>query len=168
MFQSWATGLCINVLNPKIVLFFRNFLPNFASTHGTNRTYKMFFLGVVFIIMLISIVASMLIAADKFVGLIKKKTARHLHRRLSVCRDVFSFRALDHYGAGEVGCSAPAKTACDELEGNAADQTSADDRDRQQLATIGGALVAALISEADEHHGDEAAGGHIKQPVAFS
>lgn len=47
--QSFATGLGINLLNPKVVLFFVTFLPQFVDAHDPDVTGKLFFLGVQFV-----------------------------------------------------------------------------------------------------------------------
>jgi threonine/homoserine/homoserine lactone efflux protein len=56
----------MNVLNPKVSLFFIAFLPQFISQDGINITYQMIILGLIFmaqalvIFSLISILASRL------------------------------------------------------------------------------------------------------------
>jgi threonine/homoserine/homoserine lactone efflux protein len=72
MFQNWATGLGINLLNPKIILFFMTFLPQFVSAHDPHAPGQLFFLGMLFIPLSLPLVAPMVIAADKFAGLLKK------------------------------------------------------------------------------------------------
>jgi threonine/homoserine/homoserine lactone efflux protein len=49
LFQNWATGLGINLLNPKIILFFMTFLPQFVSANDPNAPGKLLFLGLLFI-----------------------------------------------------------------------------------------------------------------------
>jgi threonine/homoserine/homoserine lactone efflux protein len=72
LFQNWATGLGINLLNPKIILFFMTFLPQFVSASDPNAPGKLLFLGLLFIPLSLPVTAPMVIAADKFAGLLKK------------------------------------------------------------------------------------------------
>ena len=50
IWQSYLTGVGINLLNPKVVLFFVTFLPQFVDAHDPAASGKLFFLGVEFII----------------------------------------------------------------------------------------------------------------------
>lgn len=72
LFENWATGLGINLLNPKIILFFMTFLPQFVSANDPHAPGKLFFLGLLFIPLALPITAPMVIAADRFAGLLKK------------------------------------------------------------------------------------------------
>lgn len=71
-FKNWMTGLGINLMNPKIILFFMTFLPQFVSVSDPHAPGKLFFLGLFFIALSVPITAPMVIAADKFAGLLKK------------------------------------------------------------------------------------------------
>jgi threonine/homoserine/homoserine lactone efflux protein len=72
LFKHWATGLGINLLNPKIVIFFMTFLPQFVSAGDPNASGKLFFLGLLFIAIAIPMTIPMIVAADSFAGLLKK------------------------------------------------------------------------------------------------
>ncbi|MBA1143935.1 LysE family translocator [Mesorhizobium neociceri] len=71
LFRSWAAGLGVNLLNPKIILFFMTFLPQFVSAHDPNAPGQLFFLGVMFIVLSIPVTATMVFAAEKFSATMK-------------------------------------------------------------------------------------------------
>ncbi|PBB31567.1 LysE family translocator [Mesorhizobium sp. WSM3868] len=71
LFRSWAAGLGVNLLNPKIILFFMTFLPQFVSAHDPYAPGKLFFLGVTFIVLSIPVTAPMVLAAEKFAAAMK-------------------------------------------------------------------------------------------------
>ncbi len=71
LFRSWAAGLGVNLLNPKIILFFMTFLPQFVSAHDPNASGKLFFLGVMFVVLSIPVTAPMVLAAEKFSAAMK-------------------------------------------------------------------------------------------------
>ncbi|OHV90168.1 LysE family translocator [Mesorhizobium sp. ORS 3428] len=71
LFRSWAAGLGVNLLNPKIILFFMTFLPQFVSAHDPHAPGKLFFLGVMFIVLSIPVTAPMVLAAEKFAAAMK-------------------------------------------------------------------------------------------------
>lgn len=50
LWQSYLTGIGINLLNPKVVLFFVTFLPQFVDAHDPAASPKLFFLGAEFIV----------------------------------------------------------------------------------------------------------------------
>ena len=72
LFSNWLTGIGINLLNPKIVLFFITFLPQFVSSHDPNAAGKMVFLGFFFIVIAIITCAPMIIAVDKIADRLKR------------------------------------------------------------------------------------------------
>ena len=70
--QNWATGIGINLINPKIILFFMTFLPQFVSVDDPNAAAKLFSLGFLFIIVSVPVTVPMVLAADGFSGLLRK------------------------------------------------------------------------------------------------
>ncbi|WP_421761900.1 LysE family translocator [Devosia sp.] len=62
--ESFATGVGINLLNPKVVLFFVTFLPQFVDAHDPAATGKLFFLGAEFIVLSIPLAVLTVFAAD--------------------------------------------------------------------------------------------------------
>lgn len=64
VFQNWATGLGINLLNPKIILFFMTFLPQFVEAHDPAATGKLFALGAEFVLVSLPIGLLIVYAAE--------------------------------------------------------------------------------------------------------
>ena len=69
--QHWLTGLGINLLNPKIVLFFVTFLPQFISAGDPQAQGKLIFLGLYFMVLAIPITSLMIFTADRFAAALK-------------------------------------------------------------------------------------------------
>ncbi|WP_423065760.1 LysE family translocator [Devosia sp. CN2-171] len=70
--QSYMTGVGINLLNPKVVLFFVTFLPQFVDAHDPFASQKLFFLGAEFIIISIPLAVLTVYAADWIAAAFKK------------------------------------------------------------------------------------------------
>ncbi len=71
--RNWLTGVGINLLNPKIILFFVTFLPPFVRASDPHAGEKLFFLGVYFILIAIPISLAMILAADRIAATLKRK-----------------------------------------------------------------------------------------------
>lgn len=60
----FVMGVGINLLNPKIVLFFMTFLPQFITVGDPAATQKLIFLGLYFIALALPICVGIIFAAD--------------------------------------------------------------------------------------------------------
>lgn len=68
--QSYLTGVGINLLNPKVVLFFMTFLPQFVDRHDPAAGQKLFFLGAEFIVVSIPLAVLTVFAAERLAALL--------------------------------------------------------------------------------------------------
>ena len=79
LYQTYLTGLGINLTNPKIVLFFLTFLPQFISVDDPHASAKLLFLSAEFIIISLPIVALIVILANSIASvLINSARARKI------------------------------------------------------------------------------------------
>ncbi|MCG6856584.1 MAG: LysE family translocator [Salaquimonas sp.] len=92
LFRNWATGIGINLSNPKIVLFFMTFLPQFVSASDPHAAGKLFFLGLTFIPLSLPVTIPLVLMADGFAGLLRR------NRRIT--------RFVDYLFAGVFGAFA--------------------------------------------------------------
>lgn len=65
-------GLWINLFNPKIIVFFVTFLPQFISVSDPHAASKLVFLGVLFVIIATPICATLILSADRIAVFLKQ------------------------------------------------------------------------------------------------
>ncbi len=70
--QVYLMGLGVNLLNPKIVMFFLTFLPQFVSVNDPNAAGKLLFLGLYFTALGIPTCALLIFMAEKFTAALRK------------------------------------------------------------------------------------------------
>jgi threonine/homoserine/homoserine lactone efflux protein len=70
---TWASGLAINLLNPKIILFFMTFLPQFVRAGDPHAAAQLVFLGLLFIAIALLITVPMILAADRVAATLRAR-----------------------------------------------------------------------------------------------
>jgi threonine/homoserine/homoserine lactone efflux protein len=90
--RVYLTGVGINLLNPKIVMFFLTFLPQFVSVSDPHAGGKLMFLGLYFIALGIPICIALIFLAERFTGAIRRSPK--------------VMRAIDYLFAGLMGAFA--------------------------------------------------------------
>ncbi|MEO1702847.1 MAG: LysE family translocator [Pseudomonadota bacterium] len=73
LWRHYFTGIGINILNPKVALFFMTFLPQFVSADDPQAPGKLFFLGVFFLAVAIPTILPMIFAASAFSQALTKR-----------------------------------------------------------------------------------------------
>ncbi len=64
--RIFAAGLLVNLLNPKIILFFLTFLPQFVTAGDPDAAGKLVFLGLYMVAFSLPFCAAMVLAAEGF------------------------------------------------------------------------------------------------------
>jgi len=72
LMQSYVTGVGINLLNPKVVLFFMTFLPQFVDRADPAAPQKLFALGAEFIIVSIPLAVLTVLAAEALAAVLSR------------------------------------------------------------------------------------------------
>ncbi|MCV9998038.1 LysE family translocator [Pararhizobium sp. YC-54] len=75
-----STGLWVNLLNPKVIIFFMTFLPQFVTANDPAVTQKLLFLGFFFIVAAMPVNMLVILTADWL--------SSWLQRRKSVMRGI--------------------------------------------------------------------------------
>lgn len=81
LLDSYLAGVGINLLNPKVVLFFVTFLPQFVQAHDPMATGKLLFLGAEFVLISLPVGLAIVMAAEWLAAAFKR--SRWVERALN-------------------------------------------------------------------------------------
>ncbi len=68
-----STGLWVNLLNPKVIIFFMTFLPQFVTANDPAVTQKLLFLGFFFIVAAMPVNVLVILTADWLSAWLQRK-----------------------------------------------------------------------------------------------
>jgi threonine/homoserine/homoserine lactone efflux protein len=91
--SSFLMGVTVNLLNPKVVLFFITFMPQFVVASDPHVRGKLLFLGVYFVLINVPLSVIMIFGAEKLVSYLKVRP-RVLRGIDFTFAGVFAFFAL--------------------------------------------------------------------------
>jgi threonine/homoserine/homoserine lactone efflux protein len=69
--RVFLKGMTINVLNPKIIVFFATFLPQFIEAGDVYASPKLFFLGIWYIVVTIPLTVAMILGAARIAAFLR-------------------------------------------------------------------------------------------------
>lgn len=72
-FGDFMLGVTVNLTNPKVVLFFITFLPQFVSANDPNASGKLLFLGLYFVVINLPLSFMMILGAERLVAWLKAR-----------------------------------------------------------------------------------------------
>lgn len=95
-FANISTGFWVNLLNPKVIIFFMTFLPQFISASDPDVTGKLVFLGLFFIVVGIPVNIIVILAADGLAGWLQRnpKVLRGIDYTFAGVFSVFAMKIL--------------------------------------------------------------------------
>jgi len=73
LWSNLAQGFTVNLSNPKVVLFFVTFLPQFVDAQDPHAAGKLLFLGIYFVVLSYPLAVLLILGAERLVGSLKRR-----------------------------------------------------------------------------------------------
>lgn len=93
LFANWSNGLAVNLLNPKIIIFFMTFLPQFVSVDDPHIKEKLLFLGLAYAALSLPIALAIVLVSERL-AVVLKDHPRIMRIADYGCAGVFSLFAV--------------------------------------------------------------------------
>ena len=100
LLKTWLQGLIVNLLNPKIIMFFVTFLPQFVAADDPFAAQKLVFLGLYFIAFSTPLAALMILGAERVIALLRDypKVMRAIDYSFAALFGAFAVKILTTQG----------------------------------------------------------------------
>lgn len=70
--KTFLQGLGVNLTNPKIILFYLTFLPQFVAASDPHAQGKLLFLGMYFVVFALPLAVMLILVAERFIETMRK------------------------------------------------------------------------------------------------
>ncbi|MCZ8269897.1 MAG: LysE family translocator [Beijerinckiaceae bacterium] len=70
--RTFLQGLGVNITNPKIILFYLTFLPQFVAANDPHAQSKLLFLGIYFVIFALPLAVGLILVAERFIETMRR------------------------------------------------------------------------------------------------
>lgn len=96
LLHNYLMGIGVNILNPKVVIFYMTFLPQFVSAVDPSAWKKMLFLGLYSSVLTAPMMICLILVANEFAELLKRQPtlSRGIHYLFGTVFTIFAVKIL--------------------------------------------------------------------------